>query len=65
LNQAACEPSSRIRSHQTSIVDTQSLAATRDESPHPGSPDRWLLFALDQAEQAPSAGDRVPAIEIP
>jgi len=33
--------------HQTSIVDSQTLAETRAESPHPRSPDRRLLFALD------------------
>src|SRR5688572_8840960 len=53
-----------IRSHQTSIVDPQSLAATCAESSHPGSHDCWILFALDKAEEAPSFGDRVQAVDI-
>ena len=55
----------RIRSRQTSIIDSQSSPPACPESTHPGSASRRILFALDSAYKASSGGDRLQTIDIP
>jgi putative transposase len=63
LSQARCaRRHRRIRSRQTSISDSQPFASACPEFPHPGSANRWILFALDDVETASPGRYRVQAV---
>jgi len=46
------------------LVQPGGVRAVVAESPHPRSFDRWILFALDSAEEASSFGGRIQAVDI-
>src|SRR5262249_10065270 len=51
-----------IRSHQTPIVNRESLPPPCTQSPRLGSADRRLVFAVDPAETSLAIGDRIQTI---
>src|SRR3989442_11780501 len=53
----------RVRSHETSTTDRESLAPSCTKSPRLGSADRGILFAMDQAETSLAIGNRIQTID--